>query len=240
MRVVNFYKMPIDHAVAIIPARRGSKGLPGKNTLSLCGKPMIQWTIESALECSFFNRVVVTTNDPEVMEIVDRTNPRIHLIERPQKLCDDNVPGVSVALHVIETFPEFSRGIFLQPTSPLRQTRDIQNIYQYAVENEYHSVVSVTEEHKPINWIMRFDAETGDLQQFSGDEILTLRQGAEKLFRLNGAIYYFQSNWLRTNKQLIGPGTKGFVMPYERSMDVDSLYDFWLTEKILSNQKALK
>ena len=225
--------MPTDNIVAIIPARRGSKGLPGKNTLPLCGKPMIQWSIEAALDCKVFSKVVISTNDPEVVRIVDRTNPRIHLIDRPQHLCEDNVPGVSVALHVIEAHPEFSGGMFLQPTSPLRQAGDIQNICQYASQNKYNSVVSISEEVKPINWLMRTDTKTGDLQQISGEEIITLRQNTEKLFRLNGSVYYFQSDWLRKNKRLIGPGTKGFVLPYQRSLDSDSVYDFWLAEKIL-------
>ena len=132
--------------VAIIPARVGSKRLPGKNIKILNGKPLICYTIEEAIKCHFINEIIITTNDPEVISICQQYayDPRILLVDRPEELAEDITPMYEVILHACEGYSWGLEVILLQPTSPLRDHTDIYMCHQL-----YHKglgVISVYQE----------------------------------------------------------------------------------------------
>ena len=110
----------------MIPARGGSKGLPKKNVLSFSGKPLIAHTINQAKNSKYIDRIILSSEDKEIIDIVSQYNVDIPFI-RPKHLSDDHTSGVDVALHAIKNIPGYEIFIVLQPTSPLRSTEDIDN-----------------------------------------------------------------------------------------------------------------
>ena len=215
--------------IAIIPARRGSKGLPKKNVLIMNGKPLVEWTIECAINSDCFDEIVVSTDDPQVVSIVASYDV-VSLHNRPEHLGEDNVPGIEVVLDVLKSYPGFNSGILLQPTSPLRLPLDIQRIIDLASVSQASSVVSVTEVKKPPNWMFYLTDETGLLKKYEKSELVPDRHKNDKLYVLNGALYFFETKWLMKNRSFISEETIGFKMPADRSVDIDCEYDFKLSE----------
>ena len=215
--------------IAIIPARRGSKGLPKKNVLIMNGKPLVEWTIECAINSDCFDEIVVSTDDPQVVSIVASYDV-VSLHNRPEHLGEDNVPGIEVVLDVLKSYPGFNSGILLQPTSPLRLPLDIQRIIDLASVSQASSVVSVTEVKKPPTWMFYLTDETGLLKKYEKSELVPDRHKNDKLYVLNGALYFFETKWLMKNRSFISEETIGFKMPADRSVDIDCEYDFKLSE----------
>ena len=220
--------------IAIIPARRGSKGLPKKNILMMNGRPLVEWTIECAIESNCFDEIVVSTDDPQVVSIV-ASYEGVSLHNRPEYLGEDNVPGIEVVIDVLKSYPGFKFGILLQPTSPLRLPRDIQRIIDLASDSRACSVVSVTEVKKPPNWMFHLTDKTGLLKKYEKSELVPDRHENEKLYVLNGALYFFDTKWLLKNRSFISEETIGFKMPAERSIDIDCEFDFKLSELLQKN-----
>ena len=110
--------------LALIPARGGSKGIPRKNIRLIAGKPLIAWTIEAALRSSLLDAVMVTTDDPEIAEVASRAGAQVPFL-RPAALAQDDTPGIAPVLHALDMLPGYDAVLLLQPTSPLRNTADI-------------------------------------------------------------------------------------------------------------------
>lgn len=218
--------------MAIIPARRGSKGLPRKNTRPLSGKPLISWTVECALASGVFDEVVVTTDDPDVMDIVTQFD-EVTMYRRPPNLAKDTVPGIDVVLDVLRNFPGFEFGLLMQPTSPLRSTDDVIEIIRSAQRASALSAVSVTQVQKPPNWMYHLEKQDGTLSKYEACKLVPDRHQQKSLFVLNGALYYFDTEWLLSKGSFIDLGTIGYEMPPERSIDIDTAFDFKLCELML-------
>src|SRR3989339_1726633 len=140
--------------IAIIPARAGSKGLPGKNIRLLLGKPLISWTIEHALSSKYIDKVIVSTDDRKIAEISRKCGAAVPFI-RPAKLATDKAKGIDVILHAVRWFEKkrnkFDLIMLLQPTSPLRTAGDIEAAIELLFEKKAGAVVSVCEtEHHPL------------------------------------------------------------------------------------------
>lgn len=127
--------------IAVIPARGGSKRLKGKNKKDLCGKPLICWTIEVALECKFIDEIIVSTDDTDIIKIAQKySKVRIHL--RPDYLSQDDSTAEDVALAVLSSYDDDTIVIWLQPTSPLRTMEDIKSCYNTFEDVPYFPVIS--------------------------------------------------------------------------------------------------
>ena len=113
--------------LAIIPARGGSKGIPNKNIKKLCGKPLIAWTIEVAQQIKCIDRLFVSTDDKEIAQIAETYGVEIPFL-RPATLAKDNTTSVATALQILENLTEYDEVMWLQPTSPLRSTIDIEQL----------------------------------------------------------------------------------------------------------------
>jgi CMP-N-acetylneuraminic acid synthetase len=224
--------------IAIIPARGGSKGIPRKNVRLLNGKPLIAYSIEMALKSRHINRVIVSTEDQEIAEISKKYGAEV--IIRPKELARDDSPTIDVVFHILDFLEKEGYKpdvvVLLQPTSPLRNAEDIDNAVKLFLSNNCDSVVSVCEvEHSPF-W--SFKIENGYLKPiFEENYIKMRRQDLPNVYVPNGALYVSTPATLRKYKSFYCPKTIPYVMPLERSIDIDNEIDLMLAELILKKYK---
>ena len=223
--------------IAIIPARGGSKGLPRKNLRSLAGKPLIAYSILAARECSQISRCIVSTEDPEIKQLSLEYGAEV--IDRPADLATDLALSADVVRHVLETLsgtghqPEYF--VLLQPTSPLRTSRHIQQCLQAFLASSAACAISVTEtEHHPYK---DFNLDQGFLHPLFGAEYLSQpRQRLPAVYRQNGAIYVMKSRaFLEHNGFFVEPALP-YIMENKDSIDIDSGFDLLVAELLLKSR----
>ena len=135
--------------LAVIPARGGSKRLPGKNILDLCGKPIIAWSIEAGLNSSYIDKVVVSSDDDDILDTAKRFKAEI--IKRPKQLASDTASSFDVVKHAIDNLESYDYVVLLQPTSPLRNYQHIDKAIEFLEEKNADSIISVCEvNHSPL------------------------------------------------------------------------------------------
>lgn len=223
--------------MALIPARGGSKGLPHKNIRLLGDKPLIGWTIEAALNSACFTRVVVSTDDAEIADISKSYGAEVPF-QRPAELANDQAKSIDVVIQALQWFEglgqKFDQIALLQPTSPLRNASDIQKALDVFNLKKAGAVVSICEcEHSPL-W-MNTVGEDLSMCDFLSKSILNQnRQGLKQYYRLNGAIYLADIQYLKDCCGFFGPRTYAYVMPQERSVDIDSELDLRFAWFLLS------
>jgi len=225
--------------IAIIPARSGSKGLPGKNIKLLNNKPMIAYTIEAALASSYITKVIVSTDDIEIYEIGLKYGAQ-HTFLRPSELAQDTSLAVDTYLYTLERLEkEFAYNIddfiVLQPTSPLRNTADIDNAIAIFYKKNADSVISYCQEHHPICW-HKYVENDGRLKNIF-PESLKNRQDNQPSYYPNGAIYVFKIQLIK-QKKYYSDNTFSYLMPRNRSVDVDNLEDFQYVEFLMERNNA--
>ena len=221
--------------LAIIPARGGSKRLPRKNVLNLAGKPLIAWSIESGLRSKYIDKVIVSSDDDEIIDISKKYNAQT--IKRPDELASDTATTFDALKHTIDNIEKYDYIVLLQATSPLRDEKHIDNAIELLESKEADAIVSVCEmNHSPLwsNTLPLNDSMIGFLK----DEILNKRsQDLEKYFRLNGAIYICKSKKLLEEKSFfLKENIFAYKMDRESSIDIDEEIDFIFAE-ILINVK---
>lgn len=224
--------------IAIIPARSGSKGVKDKNIRKLCGKPLIAYTIESALKSGEFDEVMVSTDSEEYAEIARQYGAKVPFL-RSAATASDTASSWDMIEEVLSGYrelgQEFNTFCLLQPTSPLRSTDDILRAYKLYREKASFAVVSVCEaEHSPL-WCGHLP-DSGEFIGFIDQENMKQRQARGKFYRLNGAIYIVDIQKFAIDKFLYHEGSYAFVMPQERSIDIDTELDLLLAEVILNNK----
>jgi CMP-N,N'-diacetyllegionaminic acid synthase len=225
--------------VSIIPARGGSRGIPRKNVRLLCGKPLIAYTIEVALSSKLINRVVVSTEDKEIADISKEHGAEV--ISRPPELAQDDTPSLPVLQHAIKHLEEMEDYrpeiiVVLQPTSPLRIAEDIDRAIEEFLEAKYDSVVSVCEIEHPPQWMYTLAGESLK-PLIEGGKKVVRRQDAPKVYRLNGAVHVSSRDTTMKENRILGRNTKAYIMPPERSIDIDTELDFKLAELLMRERK---
>lgn len=226
--------------LAIIPARGGSKRVPRKNVRDLCGKPVIAYTIEAALESSVFSRIIVSTDDDEVAGVAKRLGADVPFM-RPPELAQDDTPGIEPVLHAVCWLDEHERYrpdyvMLLQPTSPLRTAKDIEAAVQLAQKKQADSVVSVCSVDQHPYWMKQI-TEDGRLVDFLLlDRAYTRRQDLPSVYALNGAIYLARREVLLKQQTFYTDRTYAYIMPPERSLDIDIPWDLYLADLILKDR----
>jgi CMP-N,N'-diacetyllegionaminic acid synthase len=224
--------------LAIIPARGGSKGLPRKNILPLLGKPLIVWTIEQAKKSKYLDRIIVSTEDEEIMKVSKSFSAEV--LQRPKDLAQDNTPTSDVIIHVIETLEKegykYDFIVLLEPTSPLRKDDDIDNAIKIIVDTNSISLVSVTNSDKiDLNFV--FLLEDNKLKSiFYGSEFNILpinRQDFTKIYYPEGTIYISETfNYIK-RKTFYHNETRAFIVEKWQAYEIDDIYDFVCIESIL-------
>jgi len=220
--------------LAIIPARGGSKRVPKKNIRLLTGKPLIAYTIETALKSRYLNRIVVSTEDEEIARISKKYGAEV--VKRPQKLATDRAKTIDAIFHVLSILKEEHYNpqvvVLLQPTSPLRTENDIDKAIKLFLSKKVDSVISVCEaEHSPY-WDFRINSD-GFLEPFIKSQYLHKRhQDIPKIYSPNGAVYIAKPKTLYKYKTFCCKKTFPYSMPVERSIDIDTEIDLMLAELI--------
>lgn len=224
--------------LAVIPARGGSKRLPGKNTLPLNGKPLICWTIEAALRSELIDEVIVSTDSESIAEISRQSGASVPFL-RPAALATDTSSSISVLLHSLDfcaaTGEEYDIVILLQPTSPLRDESHIDEALNMYISTGANGIISVCAcEHSPL-W-SNILPEDQSLERFIRPETRGHRsQDLPSHYRLNGAVYTFDTNELRRQKELFySPDVFAFIMDQRASVDIDTDIDFAFAETLMS------
>jgi CMP-N,N'-diacetyllegionaminic acid synthase len=219
--------------LAIIPARGGSKGLPGKNIRLLHDKPLIQYSIEAALNSSCVDEVVVTTDSAEIAHVSGQAGAAVPFI-RPAELATDEAKSIDVFKHTVEFYEQtldqfFDVIMLLQPTSPLRNAMDIEEAYTIFSSNQADSLQSVAlSEVQP--YLLR-EMDNGRLMPYlEGEREHLRRQDLKELYVLNGAIYIVKRDLLMNHSTLVGRNNCGYIMPKERSVDIDDEFDLKMAE----------
>ena len=226
--------------LALITARGGSKGLERKNVLPVAGKPLIAWTISAALQSPGLSRVVVSTEDDEIAQVSRDWGAEVPFM-RPAELAKDDSSHISVVNHAIRWL-EVNQSVkpgyvmLLQPTSPLRTTEDIETATQLALEKRADSVVSVclTHHHPYLTKKIAKDGTMADFMDITQEDLR--RQALPPTFTLNGAIYLTRREVLLNEKTFHPIRTFPYVMPPQRSLQIDDPWDLHLVNLILENQ----
>lgn len=228
--------------LAIIPARGGSKGVPRKNIKPLIGKPLIAYTIETAKRSVYLTRTIVSTDDQEIAEVAKANGGDVPFY-RPAYLAADTSPTSEAVLHAIETLKQqgetYDLVVILQPTTPLRSVEDIdipiQRLLEHSTARSSASVAKIDDPHpRKIQKI----TPDGFLQNYIDGPRLVRRQDAEPAYRWSGSTYVaYVADVVANNGQILIEPVLPYVMPDERSVNIDCLLDFFLCEKILEQKQ---
>ena len=224
--------------LAIIPARGGSKGIPRKNLLVLAGKPLIVHTIEHALQARSVDRVVVSTDDPEIAAVSKQYGAEV--IWRPAEISGDTASSESALLHALD-FLERTEGyrpalvVFLQCTSPIRHPKDIDQAVQTLLDEDADSLLSVVPFHLFIWRLVDGQGQPVDYDHRHRPR----RQDRQPEYMENGSIYVFKPWVLRRFNNRLGGKIALYVMDGWSSVDINTLRDFELCEWIASRMHHL-
>ena len=227
--------------IAIIPARGGSKAIPHKNIIPLAGRPLIDYTIKSACNASVIDRVLVSTDDMQIAEIARKLGAEIPFI-RPSELSGDNVPMIDVlqhALNWLDTEGELvSALVLLQPTSPLRTDKHIEDavgLFNAQSASSVVSVVKVPHQYNPVSVLKK--SNEGLLIPFLSDQMpITRRQDKPEIYARNGpAVLVCHPNIIR-HGDLYGEKSIPYLMTIYDSLDVDEPEDLTQIELILKSR----
>ncbi|MDF1613501.1 cytidylyltransferase domain-containing protein [Desulfurivibrio dismutans] len=222
--------------LAVIPARGGSKGLPRKNILELAGKPMVAWSIEAAQRSNFIDRVVLSSEDEAIIATAKQWGCEVPFV-RPVELAGDEAPTSAALLHALDNLGrQYDYLVLLQPTSPLREARDIDQCIEKCHQSEAPACVSVTETDKNPAWMFYLEGQQRLEPVLGTWDFPTRRQDLRPSFVLNGAVYVADTAWFKQNHTFLDRKTIAHPMPKERSLDIDTELDLKLVQAILENQ----
>jgi len=228
-------------SLAVVPARGGSKRIPSKNIRELSGRPLIAYTIDAALESGVFERVVVSTDDPAIAEVARAAGAEAPFL-RPAELADDHTPSSLVTLDALTRLdPDgtaYASVAQLLPTCPLRDAADVRASLDAFRSDDRSFQISVV----PFGWLDPWWAlQLGNDDEVTPlfDEPLTRRsQDLPELFCPTGAIWWARSPALRRERTFYGPGVRGFPIPWQHGVDVDTLDDLAMARALLAMRRG--
>ena len=227
--------------LGIIPARGGSKGLPGKNIKELCGKPLIAWSIESGLKSKYLDEVMVTTDSKDIANIAKQYGASVPFL-RPDVLASDTATSFDAIKHTIEFYKnefdkEFDYIVLLEPTSPLRETRDIDIAIEQLFNSNADSIVGIckTEDQNPA--FLVFKNEKDFISGYENHDMKVLRrQDIKDVYFFEGTIYISKTDVLLNKKTFYHENTIGYVVPKYKSLEIDDIDDFIMVEAIMKHK----
>ena len=225
------------HVLGIVPARGGSKRVPRKNLRSLGGKPLVSWALDAAVRASRLTHVVLSSDDDEILALAPST---VTALRRPAEIADDRAPAIAYVRHALETLgPErgpFDAVCIVQPTSPFTTPADVDAVIGLLLDTGASSAVSVQQvEHATHPLKMKRMAGTQLLPYLEDERGRMSEHELEKVYVRNGSVYV---SWCRTiaGGSILGDDSRGYVMPRERSIDINDELDFAFAEFLLERQ----
>jgi CMP-N,N'-diacetyllegionaminic acid synthase len=228
--------------LGVITARGGSRGLPGKNIADVAGKPLIGWTIAAARAARGLTRSIVSTDSAAIAAVARQCGAEVPFL-RPPELARDETPHLPVLLHALDWMRDHAGFdadyvMLLQPTSPLRNAADIEESLALAARHGAESVVAMVEPHGHPYWCKTL-APDGRvvplLPPYAGS---LRRQDLPPALLPNGALYLVRTDFLRRTGGFYGERTYAYVMPPERSLDVDTAWELELVRLVMAPREA--
>ena len=233
--------------LCIVPARAGSKGLPGKNVRLLGGKPLLTWPISAALESSHVDRVIISTDSQEYADIAVAAGADAPFL-RPDELASDHSPSIDFIIHALDKLAQsgdhYDWLLLLEPTSPLTEAADVDAAIAMlaAADGLAESVVGVTamESQHPAYSVTRHP--DGRIAPLQGQRFADMprRQDLTPMFNLDGSLYLSTVSALRRERNFCHDRTFGYVSSQEKALEVDSLTDFICIEALLAYRKSMQ
>jgi CMP-N,N'-diacetyllegionaminic acid synthase len=231
--------------ICTILARGGSTGLKNKNIKILCGKPLIHYTIKQALESELFNKVVVSSDSDEILNIASEIKG-IEIVIRPKEFANNTVskrPGIKHAIEEIENKYNctFDNVIDLDPTSPLREVEDIHNAFnQFIQDNNNNLITAMRARRSPYFNMVKINNKERVSLIIDKNPPITCRQDAPVCYDMNASIYIWERDVLFNTNSNFTEKTGLYIMPEERSIDIDSEIDFKFVEFIMERDSVKK
>ena len=227
--------------LAIIPARGGSKGLPGKNIKELCGKPLIAWSINAGLKSKYLDEIIVSTDYKNIADIAKKHGASIPFL-RPDDLASDTATSFDTVKHAIDYYGnelnrEFDYVVLLEPTSPLREDSDIDNAIEKLLNSSADSIVGIskTEDQNPAFLVNKDNKDF--VAGYTNKNMKVLRrQDVEDVYFMEGTIYISKVNVLLEEKTFYHQNTIGYEVPKYKSLEIDDLTDFIMVEAMMKHK----
>lgn len=223
--------------LCVIPSKSISKRFPNKNITSLCGKPMLYWTIEACLESNIFDSVFVSTDSEDIANIARHYGATVPYL-RPVELTGDTVTNVDVSIHLYDFLSEehgrkYDAIFCLQPTSPLRTSSSIANAWALFEREQHDFLVSVTSiDPHYFHWALEKKADD-NYQMFFGDRFMTVRQDLPPVYRPNGAIKIAKPDSLKERHNFFGTNLGVYSMPEKESIHVAHESDLLMAQTFM-------
>ena len=230
--------------IGIVPARGGSKGLPGKNIMTLCGKPLIEWSIEAGLACKYIDEVIVTTDSEEIALIAKAAGALVPFLRPPELACDTSTT-VDTVKHVIDYYQTidkyFDYIVLLEPTSPLRAKDDLKCMIEKinSLDEKYDAIISLGEVHEHPS-IMKKIVNT-DIQPYCNELVMaTRRQDNEVAYFPYGVAYIIKTKILIEKETFYPSRTTYWIIKRYQCFEIDDIYDFLAIEVIMKTKISKK
>lgn len=224
--------------IAIIPARGGSKGLPDKNIIDLNGRPLMAYTIDAAKKSKCFDEIMVSTDSEKYAEIAKSCGANVPFL-RTSETSGDTAGSWDVVREVLVNYANDGRRFdyvaLLQPTSPLRDKDDIIAAFEMLDKKEINTVISVTEVEHPVQWCFRMPKDNSMSEVARSPYKYVRRQDLETYYIQNGAIYLVNADKIMDKAyDFYGDGCYGYIMPKQRSIDIDTSVDLEIAKAIMA------
>lgn len=221
--------------LAVIPARGGSKTLPRKNIIPVMGKPLLAWTVEEARQSRHIDRMVLSSDDDEIIDVAHSLGLEVPF-RRPAELATDTTPTNEVLFHLLSKIPGYDYLVVLQVTSPLRTAEDIDGCIGKCMHRKAGGCVSVSLAEKNPYYFRTLDSK-GRLQPLIGGAYhIGRRQDLPDVYMINGAVFVSKTAFFLEKSTFFTPETVGYIMPEERSIDIDSEKDLAVMEYLVSKR----
>lgn len=224
--------------LALITARKETKAPVYKNIKLCAGKPLIAWSIEEAKNSRYVDRIIVSTEDKGIAEISKKYDAEAPFL-RPRHLALDNTKHIDIILHAMNWIEKKRESIYdllvlLQPTCPLRTFEDIDNSIITLFQKKAKAVVSVNEVEHPPYWA-NILPKNGCMKNFLSPDVLGKnRQELPTFYRINGVVYVAYWKFLKQTKTFFGSSTYAYIMPKDKSIDIDDEIDFKFAELLMN------
>lgn len=226
--------------LAVVPARGGSKGIPRKNIRNLAGKPLIAWTIEEAKKCPFIDRLILSSEDNEIIAVAKELGCEVPFV-RPLELAGDEISGIAVIRHAVQHLvneegyqPDYV--LTLQPTSPLRRHGHISKVLEKLIDAGADSVITVCQAEQSPYWMRVVGPDDRLLPFLDSGQTFHRRQELPKIYHLNGAVYASRFESVMTSDDGLGKDVRPLIMSRKDSIDIDCDLDFRLAEMLIRDR----
>lgn len=221
--------------LAVIPARGGSKGVPRKNVRMLGGKPVIAWTIGEARKSRYIDRLIVSSEDAEILKIARRFKCDTPFV-RPARLARDQTPGMAPITHALSELPGYDYIVVLQPTSPLRKVKDIDACIRKFHATGADACASVVESDTPQEWLF-VKTDRNLMRPLASRNPDVRRQDTKQVLALNGAVYVSSVRRIKRGGSFLTGRVAYHEMLPEQSLDIDNLWDWHLVQCVVAGRK---